>query len=128
MRSWIFRGVGNLMGRQGDKTLAQAKAALVYDLVGDALSGARCYWDMGVLAMDGSQITEAREQFKRALSLFRKADKADSIGRVLRRLARLEPEEERRRNLVRAAAAAWATTGRRDLMAELDSAFRDWKR
>jgi tetratricopeptide (TPR) repeat protein len=135
----IYRGVGDRLGEAnciislGDIALARSDHAAarqrfedalpIYREVGNRLGEANCIHSLGDIALAGGDAEEACLNFQDALALYGSIPEPYSMGRTLRRLARLEADSARRRELLAKAIECWRGIGFDRLIDDLRREF-----
>jgi tetratricopeptide (TPR) repeat protein len=135
----LYRSVGDIVGEancmvglgdlarqrsEPDEARRRYEAALpLYRRIGSVLGEANCTQGLGDIAGERSDLDQARSCYEQSLEQYGKIPDPRSIGGSHRRLARIAADDDRRREHVRAARAAWSSIKRADLIEELDGEF-----
>jgi predicted negative regulator of RcsB-dependent stress response len=99
------------------------EALPIYREVGSRQGEANCIQGLGDVALAGGDAEEARANFQSALALYGSIPEPWSMGWTLCRLARLEADSVRRRELLASAVECWRGVGYDNLVDDLRIEF-----
>jgi tetratricopeptide (TPR) repeat protein len=121
-----WKAFGDLALERSDHDGARAayeQALPLYQQAGSVLGEANCIKSLGDIALERSDHDGARAAFEQALPLYQAIPEPYSVGRILVRLARLDPAGNDRARHWAAARQAWASIGREDLIKSIEAEF-----
>jgi tetratricopeptide (TPR) repeat protein len=121
-----IKGLGDVALERSDHAsagLRYEEALTLYQRMRWVRGQANCIVSLGDMALTHSDHDGARARYEEALLLYQCIPEQYSIGQTYRRLARLAPNEQERRERVEAARKAWIAIERLDLLAQLDTEF-----
>ncbi|AKT37081.1 toll/interleukin-1 receptor domain-containing protein [Chondromyces crocatus] len=119
-------GLGNLslaLSRTEDAARSYELARGIYRRSRDVLGEANCSKRLGDVARREGRFADAQAAFELALSLYTSVPAPYSIGQTHRRLAKVAPSVDERRQHLEMASAAWLSIERADLIAALHQEF-----